>query len=449
MEKWHLAKHQELAVFMMDCNPCMGIFYDMGCGKTAIALTWILSHLRDHSIKDALVVCPASIVPSWGVAMDNMANFEGVTDDDVALLKERVKVTSYQKVYKSEKVPVNHRDGQTTYKKSVRLRDDIDKLWGAVFLDESHKAGAHDSITTKSVLTLAKLTSHRYIMSGTPVHGGGGKPDYKKLYGQLKFLDDGVWKNWTDFCQRYVTKYNLWHQPIAYRDVECETLLHSYGIVCRLEDVFDMPGYSENTVPCELAEKKVYKDIQKGDFLKYGIDIEVAGAQYNKLLQIVSGSMKTDDETMVFETSKDSALKDIAEGTEDKLVVFCRFRASIDRAARLLQDMGRKVVVYDGRAKKDAWKEFQYGDMDTIVCQYQSGSEGLDLFSAKLMVLYEPCFSAKDLEQAKRRIYRKGQTSPCVYYYLVTPKTIEAKVLETVRSGVDVTSEMLDKWAKE
>lgn len=448
MERWHLAEHQQYALFMMDCNPCLGIFYDMGCGKTAIALMWILRHLKGGDIPDALVVCPASIVSSWDVAITNMVNFEGVTADDVELLRERVKVVSYQKTYKREDKPISHRNGEVSYKKVIMLRPDVDKRWGAVFLDESHKAGAHNSITTRTMLTLAKLTEHRYIMSGTPVHGGGGKPDYKKMYGQLKFLDPNVWSTWSDFCRRYVTRYNIWHQPNGYRDEECEELLHTHGIVCRLEDVFDMPGYNETTIPCKLAEKKVYKDIQSGKLEEYGLDIEASGAQYGKLLQICSGSLKREEDTLMLRTSKDEALSDLVEGTAGKVVVFCRFRASVDRAAEVCRKCGRNTVVYDGRAKKDAWKDFQYGDADAIVCQYQSGSEGLDLFASSIEVLYEPCLSAKDLEQAKRRIYRKGQEHPCVYHYLVTPDTIEDKVLTTVRSGVDVTSEMLDRWSR-
>lgn len=449
MDRWQLAKHQKFALFMMDCNPCMGIFYDMGCGKTAIALSWILAHLKSGDIQDALVICPASIVASWGIGITNMINFEGVSADDVELLRKSVFITSYQKTYKSAKVPVNHRNGEVSYTRSVKLREEIDKPWGAVFLDESHKAGAHNSLTTKVMLTIAKLTNHRYIMSGTPVHGGGGKPDYKKMYGQLKFLDDGVWKNWTDFCKKYVTSYNPWRQPRSYRDEECEELLQSYGIVCRLEDVFDMPGYSEVTVPCELAEKKVYKDIKNGNILPYGIEIEISGAQYTKLLQICSGSMKRENDTMELKTSKDDALADILEGTEGKVVVFCRFTASVMRAAEVCRKCGRKTIIYNGAAKKGAWTEFQYGDADAIVCQYQSGSEGLDLFASSIEVIYEPCYSAKDLEQAKSRVYRKGQTHPCVYYYLQTPNTIEEKVLMTVRSGVDVTKDMLERWAHE
>lgn len=449
MERWHLAEHQRYALFMMDCNPSLGIFYDMGCGKTAIALSWILKHLKEGDIEDALVVCPASIVPSWDVAMDNMVNFEGVSADDVELLKRAVTVTSYQKTYRTSKVPVTHRDGMVTYKRVIEVRGEIDKPWGAVFLDESHKAGAHDSVTTKTMLTLAKMTSHRYIMSGTPVHGGGGKPDYKKMYGQIKFLDDGAWRNWTDFCNRFVRKYNLWHQPKEYDDALCERTLQSYGIVCRLEDVFDMPGYNETAVPCPLAEKKVYKDLKNGFLQEYDVEVEVAGGQYGKMLQVCSGSLKRTEDTLMLKCSKDDALKDILEGTEGKVVVFAKYRASVDRASQVCQECGRKVIVYDGRSKKDAWKEFQYGDADCIVCQYQSGSEGLDLFASSIEVLFEPCFSAKDLEQAKRRIYRKGQEHPCMYYYLVTPGTIEERVLTTVRSGVDVTSDMLDKWSHE
>jgi SNF2 family DNA or RNA helicase len=198
-----------------------------------------------------------------------------------------------------------------------------------------------------------------------------------------------------------------------------------------------------------LAERTVYKDLEKGDIIKYGIDIQNAGGQYTKMLQVCSGSMKVNEtSTLKLKTSKDDALADVLNGTEKPVVVFCTYRASVDRAAGVARKAGRTVVIYDGRSAKDAWKRFQSGECDCIVCQYQSGGAGLNLQNSSVMVLFEPCYSALLLAQAKGRIFRSGQHERCVYYYLVTPDTLERRVWNTVRSGQDVSEELMSEWGR-
>lgn len=445
-----LGEHQTYAVEMMDANDALAIFYAPGCGKTAIAIMWVVRALRDGRIRNALVVCPASLVGNWERSIMTADEFEGIRPEDVALMKKCVKVTSFQKVYKTERKAIKHRDGQTTYKRVISLRPEVDREWGAVIVDESHCIGAHNSVQTRSCLTLARLAQHRYIMTGTPVSGGKGKEDFAKLYGQLKFLNPLIWSSWTQFSNRYVTEVDRWFKPMSYDIPACRALMQEYGIVARLEDCRDMPDKTDRMIPCELEEKKVYNDIKKGNIIPYGIDIEAAGSQYIKMLQICSGSMKrsTDDgDVMHLKTSKDVALADIIEGTDDKIVIFCNYRASVDRVADICRKAGRTTVVYDGRSKGNTWMEFQYGNADAIVCQYQKGGPGLDLFASHTMIMYEPCLSALLLEQSRARIWRTGQENHCTYTYLYTPGTIEEKVLTTVRQGVDVTNKMLEQWA--
>ena len=131
------------------------------------------------------------------------------------------------------------------------------------------------------------------------------------------------------------------------------------------------------------------------------------------------------------------------------MVVFCNFRASIEQTARAVAKWGYSCVVFDGQSKTETWREFQEGDAHVLICQYQAGGVGIDLFASATMVLYEPCLSSLLLEQTRARIMRKGQTRHCRYMYLTTIGTIEDKIWEKVRSGVDVTREMLDEWAKE
>lgn len=449
--KFKLAEHQEYAVYMMDVNPSLGLFYDLGTGKTMIALAWIYRAMQRGEIQTALVVCPASLVSNWGENIDKMTQFEGFTAAGVAELKKAVTVVSFQKTYRVARTPVQHRDGQTTVKRSISLRPEIDRPWGAVIVDELHNLGGHSSIQTKAALTLARLTKHRYGLTATPVTGGKGKEDFSKLYGEIRFLEPDIWPNWTTFCGRYVTNYDRWHNPTDYNIPSCRALMINHAIVCRLEDCFDMPDRVESVISCPLVETKAYRDLKKGNYEPYNIDIEMAGGQYTKMLQVCSGSMKRTPEqggTLVMRCSKDEAFTEVLNSTNDKVVVFCTYRASVDRCAELCRKAGRDTIVYDGRCRdKSAWKKFQYGSATAIVCQYNSGSEGLDLFASCHMIMWEPCFSARLFKQATGRIYRKGQTKRCEFVYLSTPGTLEEKSWNTVRSGVEITVEMLENWA--
>ena len=452
MARKKLKEHQLYALEVMSSTPSLGIFYQMGCGKTMIILEWVRNALKQGMIKDVLVVCPLSLVPSWQQAIDDLVQFEGFDSWNIKRIREAITIVSYQKTWTSVKIPIV-RHGQHTIMKELRIRDNLDKPWGCVVVDESHSIGTHGSNQTRAAITLGQLTRFRFALSGTPVHGGGGKEDFAKLYGQIQFLSGGkAFKNWSEFCKDYVLTYDKWHKPSSYDVPKCRRLLQNWGIACRLEDCFDMPGKIEQFMNCPLEARKEYEDIRKGYLEPYGIDIENAGGQYIKLLQICSGSMKVnsnDADTLIFKTSKDDVLKDILEGTDEPIVIYCNFHASIDRCVQIGKKAGRSVIAFDGRTKDDAaWKRFADGRANLLVAQFQRGAEGLNLQRAHMMVYFEPTTSALKFEQASGRIYRPGQDKKCIYYYLTTPKTIEAKVFETVKNGVDVTEDMMRRWSE-
>ncbi len=448
----HLMQHQINALSLMDYNDTLGLFISPGGGKTAIALTWLRDHFRDGIIDDALVICPASLVDMWYASIDGMIEFEGWTAEDVATLQEKVRVRSFQKTYQRVSKTVNHRDGESSKATMYRLRDDVDKKWGAVIIDESHSIGAHNSVQTRVALKIAQLTKYRYIMTGTPVSGStkASKEDFSKLYGQFNFLTAGaLWKNWSAFCKVAVVSFDRFYKPVRYNEKYCRDIMKQFAIAARLEDFADMPGFIENSVPCKLEAKKIYKDIQSHLLDDYDLNETVSGASFIRLLQICSGSLKTESETMAFGTSKDDVLADILKGTDDKVVIFCNFRASVDRCADVVKKSGKSAVIYDGRADKSDWKKFTAGDKDVIICQYQSGGAGLNLQVSHTMVFFEPTLSALLLDQARCRTYRKGQSEKCLYYFLYTPATVEARVWKAVREGVEVTNANLAEWAKE
>lgn len=439
-----LKRHQVYGSSMMDALPALGLFYDMGTGKTATTLDWLYRAIGRGEVSQALVVCPATMTGTWERAVDKMYQFDGYTPEGIEAVRACLTITSFQRTYKRVDKEVRHKNGKVSTKRRYVVREEIDHDWDAIIVDESHCIGAHDSVQTKTMLALAPSAKHRYILTGTPVTGGGGGCDYKKMYGQINFLEPGFFRTWTDFKQRCVLSCDPWGNPRKYRNDVCEDILKSHGIVARLVDCVDMPPRTDTFIPCEIAEKTIYNDIVKGKWTKYGFDVTVAGGQNTKLLQICSGHLKTPDGTRRYRTSKIQTVLDLLNGTDGKVIIFALYLESIAMLSETIPD----AVVFRG-GSGETWREVQEGSKRVAIIQYSAGSSSLDLYAANTMIFYEPTMSSLALEQARGRIFRTGQTKKCTYIYLYTPKTVEENALKTVCSGVDVTREMLDSWAHE
>lgn len=446
-----LAKHQTYASNLMDTTPQLALFYEAGTGKTMCILDYLYRAFKHGEIENALVICPAAIVSSWESSIDKMVKFSGYTQFGVNQMKKMVTIRSFQRTYERKVQKVKHRNGNIEEKKVLKIRSDINHEWGAIIIDESQGLGDHSSVQTKTCLKLAEMTERRFILSGTPVSGGGGKEDFKKLYGQLKFLDPDVFPSWKDFCVELVTGYDHYNKPNSYRVAECRALMQNYGIVARLNDCYDMPDSIDTMVDIPLDEESahVYEDIRSGYTDPYNFELKSGGVFYIKLLELVSGFLLDQDKKLTeYPTNKLDAVKEIITNTDDKVVIFCNYRHSIDKVAGICAKYG-KTVIFDGRSTKDTWREFQFGDARYLVCHYQSGGVGIDLYTSHTMIFFEPSLSSLLMEQAKARTRRKGQTQKCLYYWLQTKGTVEAKTVDSVKNGVDVTKEMLEQWAKE
>lgn len=103
MTKFKMAEHQEFGEYVMSCNNFLGLWYDMGTGKTQMALSRAYHALEDGDIEDVLVVCPASLTGNWEVSVDKMLMFEGYTEEGVSRLKDALTITSFQKLYHTYK----------------------------------------------------------------------------------------------------------------------------------------------------------------------------------------------------------------------------------------------------------------------------------------------------------------------------------------------------------
>lgn len=113
-------------------------------------LDWVERHCEDDDLppKSVLVLCPASVVPSWTRAIGKLIDF-GHSEEAVERVRQAVTVTSYGRIYAS------HKD-KVTGRMVHALKDEYRHTWALIVVDESHGIGAHDSIRTQMCLDLAQ-----------------------------------------------------------------------------------------------------------------------------------------------------------------------------------------------------------------------------------------------------------------------------------------------------
>jgi hypothetical protein len=136
-----------------------------------------------------------------------------------------------------------------------------------------------------------------------------------------------------------------------------------------------------------------------------------------------------------FTKDKQEWVKDFVEGLESGCVFFYNFIKTGD----MLEETMRKVMPKDAKIWRIDGKHHDIptaetiGKKDMVLCQWQSGSEALNLQFLHYWVAVELCYSYSTANQARGRIRRLGQKHPQWYGYLLTENTIEQDILQCLK----------------
>lgn len=178
-------------------------------------------------------------------------------------------------------------------------------------------------------------------------------------------------------------------------------------------------------------------------------------ASYNKILKTrtnedgefldTAGALCAELRRQCFTKDKQEWIKDFVEGLESGCVFFYNFIKTGDMLEEIIGKAlpkGAKIWRIDGK-HHDIPTADTIGDHDMVLCQWQSGSEALNLQFLHYWCSVEACYSYSTSIQARGRIRRLGQKMPQFYYYLKTEYTIEDAVYEALKTKSDFAE---DKW---
>ena len=377
-------------------------------------------------IKDCLIVCPASVRGSWRRDIEKLSGLRRPYTKNIT-------VVSYDLVWR---------------------REEYEKDWDCIVLDESHCIASRTSKRTKFLQRLKNRSKYRYILTGTPMHNG----HYEDYWSQMEFLIPGYLGTYNEFCAHHTVQRQL---PgtyvriiVKYRNVQ--ELLDKIGQKAYYIDKKSCLDLPEKLPPvvidCELQEKLKYKQALKSFIQEYDMNIGNPMSIIVKLRQLCSGFVIDDyGDTHELKCEKIKMLDELIDSISGKIVIFAEFTYSLEQIHKLLDKKKITYLTLDGRqSNKSIWREFQSNeDIRIIVCQYRSANAGIDLYEASNMIFYEPTQSSTVVDQAMARIHRNGQTRNCSYYWLLTEKSVEHDIYDRVVNGIDFNVQALENFRRE
>jgi SNF2 family DNA or RNA helicase len=253
-------------------------------------------------------------------------------------------------------------------------------------------------------------------------------------------------------------------QILGYKNLdELTDRIDSFSFRVLKKDCLDLPEkiYTVRNVSMTPEQRRMYEEIRANAMVLFeNGDMTTAPAVITQLLrmqQVMSGHLKTDDGDMItFPSTRLDALLEIVEEHQGKAIIWSRFRHDIKAITEALNKRFGDgcAASYFGDTSDDKRsqivRDFQHGDtIRFFVGNPATAGYGLTLTEANLVVYYANDFNLETRIQSEDRAHRIGQHNPVTYVDLITEKTIDEKIVKSLRSKIDIGAVVLGEKARE
>lgn len=394
-----------------------------GLGKTAMAMCWAEAKCKETGKGKVLVITTASKV--------RVRNADG--DDDFSADAKTFCSPSFYKSLSSSLSLISWH----------KLKAWVDTNWNSldeyvVVADELQKMAAGvSSGMGRAFLKLAKKNHDWAGFTGTP------GDSWLKYYAY--FTAAGLVRNKTSFMAEYanVQTYKGYPEIVGWRNEQ------------KLHDMWARISYAPDTSKAlqELPKStkrvftfplpKTYSTVLKTR-MRAGSD----GSNYDEDFLDTAGALTSELRRICFTKEKQEWVTDFVENLETGAVVFYNFIATGDKLEEIITKAlpkGARVWRIDGKHHDIPTAETA-GPRDVVLCQWQSGSEAINLQFYHHLVMAELPYSYSVLTQGMGRIHRIGQSHPTFFYTLLCDKGIEQDVREILKTKHDFS---LKHWCIE
>lgn len=447
-----------------------GLFLDMGLGKTILSLAFA----EVNNCTKAIIITinakaeeSEQIKDSWlGWASQSAISYiphNKFSKNPFLIEQNDLLLLNYESLFSRSK------DKRSKIELKDNIKDFIYSCAGhnvAIIVDESHKMKNLKSMQTeaifkiKSLLQLQARKVYTYLLTGTPFTTG-----YVDLYSQLKML--GFPDTKTNFINRYCIRGNLpgllgWQQPIVgYKNIdELFTLLHSYAITTKSEDVLDLPEqiYISHKLPkshsfdmftieytkgIEVVKENESHKTKLNDIIQYETNNKVANPYFRNIAypdlkwiadtsgtfwlrarELSIGFQGNSEDFEWYDYSRMNEIKNFLKRNVDNYIIFYNYTPELFELFNICDELNYNVDIFCGEIKSlsnyekfvslsESEKLVTKGNV--IIANFASGSTGMNWQAySKVIIASTPLY--KDYAQAIKRVHRPGQTEKVFYH---------------------------------
>lgn len=428
-------------------QPKIGLFLDMGLGKTIITLQAIyeLKYNR-FAVQKVLIIAPKKVAEAtW--------QREAQKWGGVGILRISTVLGSLSKRVKALNTPADiyiiNRDNVTW------LVDYYKNDWpfDMVVADESSSFKNHAAKRFKSLAHMYNHIKRMVLLTGTPTPKG-----LIDLWAQIYLLDRGqsLGRTYTSFRDHFFIPDQR-SQTVIYsykpKDTAENDVLRAISHLCvsmKSEDYLTLPPVIEDIVPVQLSPKaqRDYDEMETRmvlELVESGEEITAvsAAALSTKLQQLANGAVY-DELRNVHEIHdcKIEAFKELVEQLNGKpALVFYNFKHDLDRLKTALDKSGLVVKELRGAAEEREWNE---GKIDVLLAHPASTAYGLNLQDGGNHVIWFGLnWSLELYQQANKRLHRQGQKEKVIIHHLISIGTRDEDMMEALNRKADAQEYVL------
>lgn len=430
--KTTLLEYQVRGAIFASCRGRVVLADDMGLGKTVQALAATELLRRRRGIRRVVVVAPASVKYQW------KREIEKFTDLDAQVIEGLVPQRQLQ--YASPKF-----FNLTSYElvlKDIKYLHDLQP--DLIILDEAQRIRNWATATARTIKQLK--SRYAFVLTGTPLENNLEElfsvvefVDGRRLGPAFRFLREHRMEdeNGKLLGYRGLDQIHRKLEPILLRRTRKEVLK---DLPPRTDQIFRVPLTKEQAEPYweqnDILARLMRKWQTQGWLSE--IDLRRITCCLQNMRMLCNSTFLFDKRTHHSPKLAEfrEIIRELALEEKRKVVVFSEYERMTYLAGEELRKMKIGFVSLHGSVpsrKRGALIDTFHRDAECrVFLSTDAGGVGLNLQAASAIINFEPPWNPARLEQRIGRVHRLGQAHPVQVIHLLTEKTIEERVWETL-----------------
>jgi len=454
-------EHQKNALSQSAEKTEWAYFMEMGTGKTKVTIDNIAYLYLQRKITSVLIIAPKSVYTNWE------SEIETHMPDVLKYKIYKWNIDKPKDYFKMDESPdlkiflinVEALSTKRGYQACVEYL--LKNRLNFVALDESTTIKNRSAKRTKNILSLAKVSHIKRILTGSPI-----TKSPLDLFTQCAFLSPELlgFHSYLAFRNRYAEMTDIpvgsgryISIPKYYKRLdELEEKMKSFATRIRKDQCLDLKPKvrSKRYIELEGDSKKIYERL-KHHALAIVEDSTISFSnkltEIIKLHQVCNGFTKNDDgEIMELHKSKLNALDEILEETDGKVIIWANYLYNIHEIKDFLTKKygeDSTVCIYgavDVEDRQDAVKRIQEDDKTRfLVANPTTGGFGLTLTACNTVIYFSNNYNLEVRMQSEDRAHRLGQKGTVVYIDIVARGTLDEAIMKSLTSKGQIAAKTL------